>query len=143
MIHKMIHTLACIALICGLSANAVHAADYQSMTNDELAAIRGTLIDASQEERDAFHNEWTSRLEQMTPEQRTEYSGTGQGKGYGLQDGSGTGQGNQARDGSGVGGGPHGGNGSRDGSGSGGGNRGGGGNGNGNGGGKGGGRGRS
>ncbi|GBC61363.1 hypothetical protein DENIS_2323 [Desulfonema ishimotonii] len=51
------------------------AADYSAMSTEELAALRGTLCDVSAEEREAFHQEWLSRLSQMTPEERQEYAG--------------------------------------------------------------------
>ena len=111
-----------------LSAGSCFAADYQSMTNEELSAVRGTLSTATQEERDAFHAAWTSRLERMTPAEREQLVGSGPGRGNGLKDGtgrsdgpgsgpgggnsnagSGGGRGNGPGDGSGSGGGGNGG----------------------------------
>jgi len=57
-----------------LSGNAF-AEDYSQYTTEELANMRGTLQDASQEERDAFRAEWQKRLQDMTPEERQEYTG--------------------------------------------------------------------
>lgn len=54
-----------------LSATLAFAAtDYSAMTTEELAAQRGTLHQATVEERNAFHNEWQKRVQQMSPEER-------------------------------------------------------------------------
>lgn len=96
--------IAVSAIIVGTACGA----DYSSMSTDELSQIRGTLQDASQEERDAFRSEWAKRLDSMSPSERAEYAASGPGKGYGLKDGSGSGGGG-VRDGSGSGNGPQGG----------------------------------
>ena len=57
-----------------LSGNAF-AEDYSQYTTEELANMRGTLQDASQEERDAFRAEWQKRLQNMTREERQKYVG--------------------------------------------------------------------
>ena len=74
-----------------IQPNPGYATDYQSMTTEELSHIRGTLSDASQAERDAFRAEWLKRVDQMTPEERTRYTGPGGGRGTGPRDGSGVG----------------------------------------------------
>ncbi len=43
---------------------AAIAADYSSYTTEELSAMRGTLRNASAEERNAFRQEWQSRMQQ-------------------------------------------------------------------------------
>lgn len=43
---------------------------YAGMTNDELAALRPTIVNASKENREAFRKEWQERVGQMSPEQR-------------------------------------------------------------------------
>jgi len=53
-----------------LAAPALAATDYSSMSNEELAAMRGTMRDVSQEDRDAFRSEWQSRVQNMTQEER-------------------------------------------------------------------------
>lgn len=108
-------------VLLGFLAGIATAADYQSMTNEELSVIRNTLQNATQEERDAFHSEWSGRLEQMSPEEMASYSSAGPGKGNGLQDGSGDGEGsgNGSGGGNGNGNGSGGGNGNRGGGGSG------------------------
>ena len=83
-IINVVITLPLLFIAPNLSA----AADYQSMSTKDLSAIRGTLYNASQEERNAFQMEWTSRMDQMTPAERQQYSGQGSG-GAGLNDGSG------------------------------------------------------
>ncbi len=65
-----------MALI-GLSliVTPVWAADYSSMTTEELSNLRGTMRDTSQEEHTAFQNEWQSRVQKMTPDERQQYKG--------------------------------------------------------------------
>lgn len=47
------------------------ATDYSAMTNEELAAKRGTIMQqATVEEQKAFHNEWQKRIQQMSPAER-------------------------------------------------------------------------
>lgn len=100
--------------LCFISSYA-WAVDYTSMSTAELSKIRGTMQTASQADRDAFHAEWTSRVDQMTTSEKQEYMGAGQGMGNGTGqhagpgDGSGpgngtaTGNGNGPGDGTGMG----------------------------------------
>ncbi len=44
-------------------------------TQPKSLPTRGTLQDASPEERDAFRAEWQERLQDMAPEERQKYSG--------------------------------------------------------------------
>ena len=55
-----------IILVLGLGvlAGNAFAEDYSRYSTEELANMRGTLQDASQEERDAFRAEWQKRLQQ-------------------------------------------------------------------------------
>ena len=54
-----------------LSATLAFAAtDYSAMTNEELAAKRGSMKEATVEERNAFQNEWQNRVQKMSPEER-------------------------------------------------------------------------
>lgn len=87
-------------IICGAAAGMLllaggvtdaSAADYQSYTTDDLAAMRGTLIDATDDERTAFQDEWQSRMQSLPVDQRQQYTGTGAGGGNrsGPRDGSG------------------------------------------------------
>jgi uncharacterized membrane protein YgcG len=82
-----------------LTAPAFAETDYSSMTNEEMAAMRGIMRDASQEERDAFRSEWQSRVNSMSQEERQQAVGRpdnasrdGAGNKYGK--GGGQGQGN-------------------------------------------------
>lgn len=78
------------------------------MTNEELAAQRGSMKQSTVEERNAFQNEWQSRVQKMSPEERQKVmgqpdnaprdgsgqkNGQGQGKGSGAGMGSGSGMG--------------------------------------------------
>lgn len=101
-----ISTILAVSLLGATLAFAV--TDYSAMSNDELAAKRGTMQSATVEERNVFQNEWQARVQKMSPEERNQavarpanapQDGSGQqqqqGKGSGqrLQDGSGGGSG--------------------------------------------------
>ncbi len=76
----------CLAgIMVGCLSAPVFAADYSSMSTEEMAAMRGTLQDATQEERSSFQSEWRNRMQQMSPEDRQQYK---KGAGAGPQDGS-------------------------------------------------------
>ena len=74
--------------IIGLSliVTPVRAADYSSMTTEDLSNLKGTMRSATQEEQIAFQNEWQSRQQQMTPDERQQFKGK---SANGPQDGSG------------------------------------------------------
>jgi hypothetical protein len=101
--------LALLAL-CFASFNA-WAVDYSTMSTEELSKLRGTMQTASQAERDAFHAEWSSRVDQMTTSEKQEYMGAGRGMGdgSGQQAGPGDGSGPANADAPGNGNGPGGG----------------------------------
>lgn len=69
------------------------SADYQTMTTQELSQLRGTMYNASEEQRAAFRAEWTKRLDQMSSEERQLYLGADSGRGRGNRSGSGLGDG--------------------------------------------------
>ena len=98
------------------------ATDYSAMTNEELAAKRGSMKQSTAEERNAFQNEWQNRVQQMSPEEKQkamgqpenaprdgsgQKNGQGQGKGSGSGGGMGSGSGTDGgmSSGSGMGGG--------------------------------------
>lgn len=70
------------------------AADYESMSTQELSQLRGTMYNKSQDERDAFRTEWQLRINQMSEEEKANYSGSGSGRGQGNRSGTGLGDGN-------------------------------------------------
>ena len=78
------------------------AADYSSMTTEELSQLRGTLQTASQEERDAFRSEWLERVESMTVAERQAYGSPGNGYGNGKGNAAGAGSANGTGSGSGT-----------------------------------------
>jgi len=99
------------------AALAFAAADYSAMTTEELAAKRGSMQQATAEERNAFQNEWQKRVQQMSPEEKQKNlgqpenaprdgagrkSGQGQGMGSGGS-GAGSGMGGEMGSGSGMG----------------------------------------
>lgn len=69
------------------------AADYQSMTTVELSALRGTMYNATQEEKQAFRTEWLKRVEKMSPMEKEKFLGSGSGRGKGNRSGTGIGDG--------------------------------------------------
>lgn len=80
------------ALIAGALLLAVPAlaADYSSYSMQELSQMRGTMMDKSQEEKEAFRNAWRQKMQNATPEERAEYSSSrGKGQGYGQGQGMG------------------------------------------------------
>jgi len=86
-----IKTITTVAIILAatllLSGTQVGAeTDYGSMTTAELGSVRGTLRDASVDEREAFRSEWQTRMSSMTREERREYTGRPENA---LRDGSG------------------------------------------------------
>lgn len=89
---KFARVVVTTANLLFLAVGPVYAADYQSMTTEELSDIRGSLYNASQEERDAFHAEWSKRLDSMSADERAQFAASGPGRGKGLQDGSGAGR---------------------------------------------------
>lgn len=76
--------------------------DYKSMTTQQLSELRGTMYNASQEQRDLFRDEWRKRINEMTPEEKQQFLGAGGGRGKGnrssdgLGDGKGRGKGGGA-----------------------------------------------
>lgn len=88
--------IALFLSFCILAGNAF-AVDYSQYTTEELAEMRGTLQDASPEERDAFRTEWQKRLQNMSPAERQKYSGRPDNarsqEGAGRMQGSGNAQG--------------------------------------------------
>ncbi len=95
------------ALMIGTSALAV---DYSQYSTEELSKMRGTLRNATEEEREAFRAEWQKRMREMSPEERMKYVGPpdnatrdGQGYQYGRGKGRGQGQGMGQGQGQGMG----------------------------------------
>ncbi len=122
---KHSHKLGAIVAFSLLSAATLAwaATDYSAMTNEELAAKRGSMQQATVEERNAFQNEWQNRVQKMSPEERQKAMGqpenaprdgagrkSGQGQGMGSSGsggamGGGMGSGGTGAAGSGMGGG--------------------------------------
>lgn len=85
-------------LTLGLLTIPAWGADYGGYSPEELAAMRGTMRNASAQERNAFRQEWQKRIRSMTQEERQQYMGRpanapGGGSGYGYGQGRGRGQG--------------------------------------------------
>lgn len=58
-----------------LCAASAFAADYSKYSTDELAEMRGTMREANEEERNQFRNEWQKRINEMSVEERSKYTG--------------------------------------------------------------------
>jgi hypothetical protein len=84
------------AMLVMAAAPAWAATDYSSMSNEDLSAMRATMRNASEEERNAFRTEWQQRTRSMTTEERQQYSGRPANApmdGSGYQQGRGRGNG--------------------------------------------------
>lgn len=81
------------ALVVLTMLTMAQAADYQSMSTQELSQLRGTMYNKSQEERDAFRAEWQSRINKMSEEEKANFLGSGSGRGQGNRSGTGLGDG--------------------------------------------------
>jgi len=93
-------------LAAGMLSIPAFAADYSAMSNEELSALRGTMRTATDQERDAFRQEWQKRVHAMTPEEAEIYRGrpanaAADGQGYRYSSSNTTGSG--SCDGSGKG----------------------------------------
>lgn len=93
---KRLFAMVCLGL--GMVITPAWAVNYSNMTTEELAELRGTMRNASQEEHAAFQEEWQNRMRQMTREERQRYlgppagaprDGSGMQLGPGSQDGKG------------------------------------------------------
>ena len=82
-----------LTLVILILAGQAMSADYQAMTTEQLSQLRGTMYNASEEERAAFRAEWTKRLNQMSAEERQQYLGADSGRGKGNRLGTGLGDG--------------------------------------------------
>lgn len=74
---KLILLTSALCVLTGGSVMA--AADYTSMSNEDLSKIRGTLQTATETERQSFRSEWQKRIGEMSPEDRQKYMGKPKG----------------------------------------------------------------
>jgi len=66
------------------------------MSNEELSNTRGSMQEASEQERNAFRSEWQQRTQSMTSEEQQQYTGrpaNAAAEGSGTQQGMGQGRG--------------------------------------------------
>lgn len=78
-----------VAATCALFvAGPVMATDYSSYTLQELSQMRGSMMDKSQEERNAFRDAWRQKMQEASPEERAQYS-----RGWGSRGSGNSGQG--------------------------------------------------
>jgi len=79
-------------LLATILTTQLFAIDYSTFTNDELFDAKGTV---ASEDRAAFQDEMKSRMQSLTPDERSALRGTSSGDGKGtmqrLKDGSGSG----------------------------------------------------
>ena len=84
---KSMTKISMVALLISFTASPALAADFSTMSTEDMAARRGTMQQATQEERAAFRQEWQSRVvRQMSAEELQQYNGPPSGA---AQDGSG------------------------------------------------------
>ena len=90
------YRIGIIALI-GLGViNAAVAADYSSMSTEELMNMRSQTRDMSTQDRDSYRSEMRSRAQSMSNEERSSFQqmrGQGSGGGSGSQNRYGQGSG--------------------------------------------------
>lgn len=72
---KLMYRIALAGIGLSMIVIPAGAADYSSMTTEELAELRGTMQNATQEEHAAFQQEWQNRLRHMTREERQRHIG--------------------------------------------------------------------
>lgn len=96
---QKIKRIGCLAIsLAMMSIPAFAATDYSSLTTEELAAMRGTMQNATEEDHNAFRHEWQERIRNMSPEERQNYAGPPEnapryGRGGDHEPGSGMGPG--------------------------------------------------
>jgi len=95
-----------IIALMGLAViNVATAADYSSMSTEEMMQMRSQVRDMSSEDRNSFRNEMRSRVQAMSAEERASFqqvnrqAGMGSGKGSGQGTGGGYGSGYGSRQG--------------------------------------------
>ncbi len=77
-----------IALIGFGVINVAVAADYSSMSTEELVEMRSQVRETTTEDRDSYRSEMRNRTQSMSEEERANYqqrSGQGSGDGAGKQ----------------------------------------------------------
>ena len=70
LLKPVLTTLAVLTML-----TVAQAADYESMSTQELSQLRGTMYNKSDEERDAFRSVWQQRINQMSEEEKANYLG--------------------------------------------------------------------
>lgn len=88
LLKPVLTTLVVLTLL-----TVAQAADYESMSTQELSQLRGTMYNKSDEERDAFRSVWQQRINRMSEEEKAKYLGSGSGRGQGNRSGTGLGDG--------------------------------------------------
>lgn len=88
LLKPVLTTLVVLTLL-----TVAQAADYESMSTQELSQLRGTMYNKSDEERDAFRSVWQQRINRMSAEEKAKYLGSGSGRGQGNRSGTGLGDG--------------------------------------------------
>jgi hypothetical protein len=63
-----------MALMFSLACSAGQAMDFGNMNNDELAELRGAILNAPEAERKAYAHEWEKRLREMSAEEKERFA---------------------------------------------------------------------
>jgi len=101
-------TIMAIAIGAALTVTSpvMAVTDYSSYTLQELAQMRGTMVNKSLEERQAFRDAWRAKMQSASPEERASYAKgkrRGSSRGYAGNSNAYKGQGNGTCNGSGQG----------------------------------------
>jgi len=81
-----------IGLVVASSFNIAVAADYSSLSTEEMINMRSQVRQMSSEERASFRNEMRSRMKSMSAEERAQFKSM-RGQGGGMGQGAGRGMG--------------------------------------------------
>ncbi|MEO5356428.1 MAG: DUF1104 domain-containing protein [Nitrospirae bacterium YQR-1] len=81
-------TVIMIVLTLTLLTGVAYATDFSTYTTDELLGLRGTMWNATVDDRIAFHTELSKRVAEMTTDQKKSFAGrpalAGRGMGRGM-----------------------------------------------------------
>jgi hypothetical protein len=72
MIKKMT-AIGIMAIVVAVVCSSGRAMDYANMTNDELAELRGAILNAPESDRKAYQVEWENRLRNMSEAEKKQY----------------------------------------------------------------------
>ena len=92
--------LAGLVIAMIVAVGSAFATDFRQYSTEELINLRGTMKDATDEEREAFRNEMRARVQNMSDEERQEFfeeMRSKRGSSEGFRKGPGRGMGRGSR----------------------------------------------